>query len=412
MTISGISIVADFSKLNLQDYDYLLPESRIAQFPLKKRDQSNLLLYKDNQISHHKFFQIPELLPEKSLLVFNETRVLPARFKFLKSTGAVIEIFLLHPVLPSPVIPVAMKSHNKVIWHCLVKNFKKWKNDQVLLNQIKTGDTDFYLKAMIYDRDKNLILFSWDQKHLTFGDIINITGNVPLPPYMKRDPIDEDKYRYQTVYSKNQGAVAAPTAGLHFTEKILKKLKTKGYETDYLTLHVSAGTFQPIRQKDISKHPMHMEQISFTRNNIHKLLDHKGPVLAVGTTSMRTLESMYWFGVKLLLEKASDLYIETLYPYTFDHKNLPSAKESLQAILHHMSDLEINEIYGETQIFIFPGYDFYICNGLITNFHMPKSTLILLVAALIGDNWKNIYQSAMEKGYRFLSYGDSSLLLP
>lgn len=398
--------------INLEDFDYPLPENRIAIYPLKERSQSNLLVFKDQSIKHQTFNQITDFLPEESLLVFNETKVIPARLEFYKPTGAKIEIFLLDPVLPSHDAMITLKSPQPVVWRCLIKNFKKWNEDLMLEKVLHSGPIQIHLKAGIHDRGKRLIALSWEPVKSTFGEILENLGKIPLPPYIKREPDPEDRARYQTVYSKNDGAVAAPTAGLHFTRKILDQIKKKGFKTDYLTLHVGAGTFQPIRHRDIRKHPMHSEQIRITRTNILNLLRHKGPVMAIGTTSMRTLETLYWYGVKLLTRPKKDFYIDALFPYQFDPEDLPSKAESLQAILDFMSSRQKDEISGETRIFIFPGYHFMICQGLVTNFHIPKSTLLLLVGAFIGDQWRNIYREALDHGYRFLSYGDASLLLP
>jgi len=399
-------------KLNLDDYDYLLPEERIAKYPLKKRDQSKLLVYRDHKIHHHIFSEFPDLIPIGSLLVFNETKVIPARLEFTKPSGAKIEIFLLDPVIPSRDVAITMKSSGKVVWHALVKNLKKW-NDNLVLEKTIQADTllTVRLQAEIHDRGKNLIELSWDPEELTLSEILDITGKVPLPPYLKRDPVTEDKARYQTLYSKNEGAVAAPTAGLHFTRKILKRLKEMDFKSEFLTLHVSAGTFQPIRQTKITQHPMHAEKISFTRTHIKNLLDHKNKIIAIGTTSMRILETLYWYGVKLLKGDGTELYIDSLFPYRYKQQDLPSRSQALQAILDQMRNNKLEKMNGTTRIFILPGYHFKIASGLVTNFHLPKSTLILLVAAFIGPDWYKVYQEAIHQDYRFLSYGDSSLLL-
>ncbi|MBS0000016.1 MAG: S-adenosylmethionine:tRNA ribosyltransferase-isomerase [Cyclobacteriaceae bacterium] len=399
-------------RFTLEAYDYQLPEEKIARFPLRERDQSKLLVSRGGKISHEKFFRIPDLLPEKSFLVFNETRVIPARLEFKKNSGAMMEIFLLDPVFPSNDAAMVMKSQHEVIWHCMIKNSKKWKGNIHLEKKLDQFPGGILLKANIVDREKNLIRISWDPGQITFGEIIESAGKVPLPPYLKREPVSEDRERYQTIYSKNEGAVAAPTAGLHFTGKVLDQLVKKGFHYDFLTLHVGAGTFQPIRHNDIRKHPMHSEQISFTARNILNLLTHHGPVIAVGTTSMRTLESLYWYGVKLIEGSDMDPKIDSLFPYRFNPLNLPSREEALQGVLKHMEKIRQDEIFGETEIFIFPGYPFRICDGLITNFHMPKSSLLLLVSAFIGDHWSEVYKEALENDYRFLSYGDSSLLFP
>ena len=398
--------------IRLEDFDYYLPEVRIAKYPLKERDQSKLLVYANQSIRHQNFSQITEFLPEKSLLVFNETRVIPARLEFSKPTGAKIEIFLLDPIFPSHDAVITMKSHQGVVWHCLIKNFKKWDHDLILKKSLVSSSEEIHLKATIYDREKSLISLTWEPQKFTFGEILENLGKVPLPPYLKREPVFEDRERYQTVYSRNEGAVAAPTAGLHFTPQILSQLKEKGFETDYLTLHVGAGTFQPIRHRDITQHPMHREQISISRKNIENFLLTTGPIIPIGTTSMRTLESLYWYGVKLLKGVGEELDIDALCPYQFNPEVLPTKEAALKAILDFMLKNKKDTLSGETRIFIFPGYRFMVSEGLVTNFHIPKSTLLLLVGAFIGDHWRNVYKEALNHGYRFLSYGDASLLLP
>jgi len=398
--------------LNLDNYKYELPESKIARFPLKKRAQSKLLFYNKGQISHHIFTDIGVLLPPKSLLIFNETKVIPARLSFQKKTGAIIEMLLLNPVAPSNDISITMSATNKVIWKCMIKNLRKWNPENLLEACMPSVTHDIQLTARLVDKVKNHIEFEWHNNRFTFSEILDFSGRVPLPPYLKREPILLDKSRYQTVYSKNDGAVAAPTAGLHFTKKIIHEIITKNHLTDYITLHVSAGTFRPIQEDDIKKHNMHRESIIVKRSNIMNLIKNLGRTIAVGTTSMRTLESMYWFGVKLLQTKEKYPFIEKLFPYHHNPNNLPSTKDALHAVLDYMHDMEIEELHGETEIFIFPGYKFRVCNGLLTNYHMPASTLMLLVAAFVGEDWRKIYEVALNVDYRFLSYGDSSLLVP
>lgn len=398
-------------KINLDDYEYPLPEERIAQHPLRERDLSKLQVYREGRIGHHVFHELPGLLPEKSLLVFNETRVIPARINFRKPSGAFIEILLLHPVSPSVVMPVAMESKEQTSWECMVRNLRKWP-DQMELSMTFGDEQSVTLRAAIEDRDRQVIRFSWEPPELTFSEVLEITGKTPLPPYMKREPESEDLDRYQTVYSRNQGAVAAPTAGLHFTDKTLQDLSDTGHQTDFITLHVSAGTFQPIREENIREHPMHKEQVLLTRRNILNWLRHPEGIIAVGTTSMRTLESAYWYGVKLLRVGPADFFVGKLYPYEHGLTELPPLQASLEAILACMDEQKTDSLLGETEIFIFPEYEFKVCRGLITNYHIPRSTLILLVAAFTGQDWKKIYREALDKDYRFLSYGDSSLLLP
>jgi S-adenosylmethionine:tRNA ribosyltransferase-isomerase len=275
---------------------------------------------------------------------------------------------------------------------------------------MEIGGKAIKVEAELTNRDEKIVRFTWSDNTISFAEIVEAAGEVPLPPYFQRKPIPEDKERYQTVYSKNKGAVAAPTAGLHFTNQILGQIEKKGHLIDYLTLHVSAGTFQPVKQEDATQHPMHSEQIVVTKENLENLI-RQDTIVAVGTTSMRTLESLYWFAVKLMDVPTSTFEIEKLYPYQ-NHNDLPQRKEVFEYLLSHMNKLGTGQLMGETEIFILPGYDFKICDGLITNFHQPCSTLLMLIASFIGDDWKKLYQEALDNDYQFLSYGDSSLLLP
>lgn len=383
--------------LKLDDFIYDLPEDRIAKHPPKERAGSKLLFYNQGEISHHEFKQIDGLIPDDSLLVFNDTKVIPARIIMHKGSGARIEIFLLEPLKPSKVHEEVMNSKISCTWKCLIGNAKKWKKDTSLRID------DLKLAATRVGQDE--VMFSWANE-LTFSDLLTEIGKIPLPPYIDREVEQEDEERYQTVYSKMKGAVAAPTAGLHFTNEIIDLLKDRGIKTDYLTLHVSAGTFQPIKSENISDHPMHNEQIWVSKQNVENLLK-TNKVIAVGTTSMRTLESLYWFGVKLL-NGSTDFFVDKNDPYTLKEIK---REEALQAVLDKMEKSGVDKLGGQTEIFIYPGYDFQICDGLITNYHLPGSTLILLVASFIGDDWRKVYQSALTNNYRFLSYGDSSLLI-
>lgn len=395
--------------IDLTDYEYTLPEEKIAKFPLAKRDSSKLLHYKDGQISHLNFSSIPELLPADTLLVYNDTKVIPARLIFQRETGARIEIFLLQPISPTTVIPEIMLAKHPVIWETMIGNSKKWKDGEILKGIIPFKDRTIILQAKLIDRETRQVEFAWDNAEVAFVDVVEASGEVPLPPYLNRKPNEEDKTRYQTVYSKKEGAVAAPTAGLHFTSEIFQQLRVKGIKEAQVTLHVSAGTFQPIKASQVTEHPMHSEQIHVDRDTIDLILSHLGNVVTVGTTSVRTLESLYWYGVKLLEGKGEELKIGKLFPYE-DRKSLPAAEESYAAILAYMDEKGLETIMGTTEIFIFPGYEFKIVKGLITNFHQPGSTLILLIATILGDDWKRVYGDALRNEYRFLSYGDSSLL--
>lgn len=389
--------------LDLSEFHYELPDEKIAKHPLENRSDSKLLNYNKGNINHHVFKELPEILEPGSHLVFNDTKVIPARLIFYKETGARIEIFLLEPVKPSHLHMEVMSATKSSTWHCMIGNAKKWKVGTSLKMQLAD---EIHVEATRLENDE--VRIDWEA-NLTFSEIVTLIGNIPLPPYLNREVEEEDKPRYQTVYSNHEGAVAAPTAGLHFTDDIITKLIEKKITTDYLTLHVSAGTFQPIKAQSIDEHPMHREQIVITKANIEQLIE-KENVIPVGTTSMRTLESLYWFGIKLTSNPDESFFIKKLDPYETEQSL--TKNESLKNVLKFMSSKEIEVLYGHTEIFIFPGYEFKICNGLITNFHLPGSTLILLIAALIGKDWQKVYQSALDQDYRFLSYGDSSLLIP
>ncbi len=385
------------TNLNLDDFYYELPESRIAKHPPKERGTSKLLVYRQGDIQHHHFGAIVDQLPKETTLVFNDTKVIPARIILHKDTGARIEIFLLEPLAPSKTHEEVMISQQCCTWKCLIGNAKKWKQGTSLANQsinfiaTRTGDDE--------------VTFEWEG--MTFSQLLTEIGKIPLPPYIQREVEQEDRVRYQTVYSKMDGAVAAPTAGLHFTDQIIDDLQAKGIQTKYVTLHVSAGTFQPIKTKDITQHPMHNEQVWIQKQTIESLVASSKTV-AVGTTSMRTLESLYWFGVRLHHQK-EDFFIRKQDPYEMEAIDKRAA---LQNVLHYMDRFQLDQLGGQTEIFLYPGYTFRMCDGLITNYHLPNSTLILLIAAFIGDDWRKVYREALNNNYRFLSYGDSSLLIP
>ena len=389
-----------------EDYHYHLPEDKIAKFPLKNRQESKLLWYNQGSIDHKSFSDVGEIIPPDALLYFNNTKVIPARLNFAKSTGAAIEVLLMDPQDHRTPIHQALQQTSPVYWHCLIGNKKKWKGTTLSMNIGSTGAT---LVAELVDSEKNIVRFSWDKPEYAFLEIIEKAGKAPLPPYLKRQPAAMDKIRYQTVYSEKEGAVAAPTAGLHFTTEMINLLRTRGHVVDFLTLHVGAGTFQPIKEANVVDHPMHNEQILVSLKNLENLLQNRFTI-AVGTTSLRTLESLYWYGVKLLNGQDETFKIEKLAPY-MHHKALPERREAIRAVENYMSGRGMTELIGETEILIVPGYHFKVCDGLFTNFHLPGSTLILLVAAFIGQDWKLIYNAALQKNYRFLSYGDSSLLI-
>jgi S-adenosylmethionine:tRNA ribosyltransferase-isomerase len=392
--------------LNINDYRYDLPQERIALYPLVNRDESQLLVYKKGRIDHSRFKALADFLPGNALLFFNDTRVIPARIHFKKETGADIEIFLLTPVDPSPVLAVTMQTSETCIWKCTIGNVKRWNSDAKLSKPVKDG----ILEASLLHREEGLVQFRWSGKK-SFAEVIAQLGETPLPPYLKRKAEPADRERYQTIYSHYEGAVAAPTAGLHFTEHVFESLTKKGIGHDFLTLHVSAGTFQPVKTENVEEHTMHAEQVVISLKNLDNLLAPDKFIIPVGTTSLRTLESIYWLGVKILKDKKAGFRINQNDPYSITG-NLPSTSEALHAVKHHMSDNRLESLLGETSIFIKPGYAFNVCKGLITNFHQPGSTLMLLVAAFVGNDWKKIYEEAMTNNYRFLSFGDSSLLLP
>lgn len=392
---------------SLEKYLYELPEHRIAKHPLANRDDSKLLHYRSGQISHQTFKEVIDLVPDNTLLFLNNTKVIAARLFFHKSTGAQIEVFLTEPILPHSEFQKALKAKNKCTWKCMIGNLKKWKDENVLSLDLTD---EIKIEARLADREQNLVEFTWDGDQ-EFLAIVEAAGHVPLPPYLNREEEAEDKDRYQTVFSEHEGAVAAPTAGLHFTDEILAKLKRKGVHQDKVTLHVSAGTFRPIKDDDFKNHDMHNERIIVNRKNIENILAAKGPIIPVGTTALRTLESLYWYGVKLSQDSTTPFFVEKNDPYKTHLQNV-SLEESMKAILSKMDGKNLSELKGETEIFIYPGYEFKVANGLFTNFHMPASTLVLLVAAFVGDDWRKIYKEALDNDYRFLSYGDTSLLLP
>jgi S-adenosylmethionine:tRNA ribosyltransferase-isomerase len=405
------------AQINLEDFQYVLPEERIAQYPLANRDEAKLLIYDKGEITHSQFFKLPLFLSPQTLLVFNNTRVIPARLYFRKETGALIEIFLVEPAQPA-LMSLMTQATSPVRWYCMVGNKKRWKNGEVLKQELLVGEVLLVLEAVLIDVEKQIVELRWSEDELPFLEILQKFGNLPLPPYLKREVSTEDQNQYQTVYSANEGAVAAPTAGLHFTERVLDDLDKKGIEKLFLTLHVGGGTFQPIKSDSIVEHKMHLEQIIFTKENIQQLRRNTAHVIAVGTTSMRALESLYWFGIKVKQAQEQGnmapipFFIEKLFPYQLEKKDIISIDESLEMIEEYMDRHLLLELPGETEIFIFPGYGFKVCKSLITNYHLPNTTLILLVAAFIGEDWRKVYQQALDHEYRFLSYGDSSLLIP
>jgi S-adenosylmethionine:tRNA ribosyltransferase-isomerase len=392
-------------EINIKDYTYLLPGDRIALHPLARRDQSKLLVFRNGTITHERFFSLHQHIPSNSVLYFNNTKVIQARLNFEKETGAAIEVFLLSPSYPSTLLLEAMQSRGRCRWKCTIGNLKRWKEGTTLFKTLLSTT----LKSSLIDREEGLVEFSWDGE-ITFGEIISEAGDTPLPPYLKRSPVPQDRTRYQTIYSEEEGAVAAPTAGLHFTPEVFASLQEKGIKSEFVTLHVSAGTFQPVKTENAAAHHMHKEQVVVSQRNVESLLERGQFIIPVGTTSLRTLESLYWYGVKLSENKNAPFVIQQ-----HDAGSLPqdvTVEDSLRRVLGHMKKNNNETLVGETSIYIMPGYRFRVCQGLITNFHQPGSTLILLIAAFIGDKWRQVYHEALQNDYRFLSYGDSSILLP
>ncbi|GAB3734374.1 S-adenosylmethionine:tRNA ribosyltransferase-isomerase [Spirosoma lituiforme] len=398
--------------LLLSQFQYDLPDDRIARFPLARRDASKLLVYQGGNISHQQFSNLPELLPENSFLVFNNTKVIPARLHFTKPTGAVIELFLLNPFPADQPISLAMEATGSAIWQGMIGNRKRWRPSETLETTLSTPLGEVTLTASWHDYDQSAVRLSWQPIAFTFAQIVQYAGEIPLPPYLKRDATDADRDTYQTIYSKQEGAVAAPTAGLHFTPAVFEAISKRGISHDYLTLHVGAGTFQPIKTDDVRQHHMHTEQVVYTQQTIRHLLEHKDTIIAVGTTSMRALESLYWMGARLIRKEAEPFRLDQQYAYQVPVAQQPSVADSLDAVLTYLRTKNEESVVAQTGIYITPGYKVRLCRGIVTNFHQPGSTLILLIATLIGDDWKRVYAEALENKYRFLSYGDSSLLLP
>ncbi|MDR3056834.1 MAG: tRNA preQ1(34) S-adenosylmethionine ribosyltransferase-isomerase QueA [Prevotella sp.] len=402
--------ITDPRKIRIEDYNYNLPDDRIAKYPLVKRDCSKLLVYKGRKISDTVFSNLGDFLPEDTLMVFNNTKVIQARLHFRKATGAQIEIFCLEPHIPND-YQLNFQQTDKCSWVCLIGNLKKWKEGDLVKEIIIEGDRiELKARRIQSHGDSHIVEFEWDNKHITFSELLEAVGELPIPPYLNRDTEEQDKQTYQTVYSKIDGSVAAPTAGLHFTPEVFASLQNKGIKLAELTLHVGAGTFRPVKSELIEDHVMHSEFISVKKETIEQLLTHQGKIIAVGTTSVRTLESLYYLGVILKDKTISHLRVSQWMPYQ-DFIGL-SVKESLNNILDYLHLNNLTTLVADTQIIIAPGYKFKIVDGIITNFHQPQSTLLLLVSALVGDSkWKEIYQHALDNNYRFLSYGDSSLLL-
>ena len=426
--------------IQIKDYNYNLPDERIAKFPLAQRDKSKLLVYRQGDISQDTFCHLPEYLPKGALMIFNNTRVVRARLHFRKSNapysdgqhntlqepsqhdamdfasgsistkpqGALIEIFILEPALPAE-YQENFLSRGRCSWYCLVGNLKKWKTGS-LHQQIQISGKTVTLSATRGEAHgtSHQIDFTWDTDH-TWAEILEATGELPIPPYLNRKTEQSDLTTYQTVYSKIKGSVAAPTAGLHFTPEVLAELDNHGIEREEVTLHVGAGTFKPVKSEEIGDHDMHTEHIAVNRTTIERLIAHGGSAIAVGTTSVRTLESLYYMGL-LAIQGKEDLHVEQWMPYAEHTEALPNTCQALQALLKYMDERAMDILHSSTQIIIAPGYKFHIVKMMVTNFHQPQSTLLLLVSAFVNGNWRSIYDYALENDFRFLSYGDSSLL--
>ena len=396
----------------IDDFDYDLPDERIAKYPLQQRDSSKLLLWRNGELSESRFSEISSFLPENSLLVCNNTRVIQARIVFHKTTGARIEVFCLEPLFPSD-YALSLSATGSCEWKCMVGNLKKWKEgalEQTILFDGK--DVTFSAELMETEGNTHRIRFSWSDDTLSFSEILMLIGELPIPPYLHRKTEENDKKTYQTVYSKIEGSVAAPTAGLHFTPEVFDKLKSKNIETEELTLHVGAGTFQPVKSATIDTHTMHTETIAVPLDVIRHIQRKIGNIIAVGTTSVRTLESLYYLGKGLLNTPSADgdlLNVSQWEPY--ENTNDIPVETALQNIIDYLEKNDQDTLHAETQILIKPGFQFRIISGMITNFHQPKSTLLLLVSAFVDGNWRKIYDYALSNDFRFLSYGDSSLLM-
>ena len=396
-------------EIHIEDYKYALEDDRIAKYPLPERDASKLLLYRNGMVEEHIFRELPSLLPENALMVFNDTKVVPARLHFQRASGAHIEIFCLEPVNPVE-YNLAFASTVESTWKCVIGNAKKWKQDVLQLYN-PTEDKDIErlgLEAHLIQRDgqTGLVRFTWKDAS-PFSRVLECAGTVPIPPYLNRESEAIDSERYQTLYAHIRGSVAAPTAGLHFTQAVLDGIKTRGIETESICLHVGAGTFLPVKSSLVSEHPMHREPFVVSKKLLERLKGGEGPVIAVGTTSVRTLESLYYIGVNCL-ENGKPADVEQWAPYTRDYSY--STEEALDAIARYLDQNRLENLVAGTRIIIVPGFRFRIVNHLVTNFHQPESTLILLVSAFVNGDWRCIYDYALSHDFRFLSYGDSSLL--
>ena len=406
----------DPKHIRISEFNYPLPDERIAKFPLPVRDQSKLLLYRHGEVTEDIFTSLPDYLPANSLMIFNNTKVIQARLHFHKETGALIEVFCLEPIQPNDYV-LNFQQTEHAAWLCMIGNLKKWK-EGALKREITVKGKPLTLTAArgACHGTSHWVDFRWNNPEITFADILEVFGELPIPPYLNRETQESDKETYQTVYSKIKGSVAAPTAGLHFTPRVLDALREKGVALEELTLHVGAGTFKPVKSEEIEGHEMHTEYISVNRSTLEKLVAHEGKAIAVGTTSVRTLESLYHIGVTLLHNPNAteeDLHVKQWQPYeTALETAATPAVDALQAIIAYLDRHHMETLHSSTQIIIAPGYEYRIVKAMVTNFHQPQSTLLLLVSAFLHGDWRKIYDYALAHDFRFLSYGDSSLLIP
>jgi S-adenosylmethionine:tRNA ribosyltransferase-isomerase len=401
-------------ELSIKDYTYHLPHEKIAQFPLQNRDDAKLLVFKEATIHTHQFYHLPELLNSGDTLVFNQTRVIHARLHFTTKTGVLVEVFILEPANHAD-IQSAMLHTRHSEWICLVGNAKKWKHHEQLKQVFSCYDTNCELTVSLIDKtnDGFFIRFEWTPENLSFAEVIEKAGEIPLPPYMKRAPVADDEERYQTVYASDKGSVAAPTAGLHFTERVLRNLEKSGVSCGFLTLHVGAGTFKPVKARVMSDHEMHEEEVIVSLDLLERLSKNEGKIGCVGTTSLRSLESIYWTAIRLMKnpESGIEISVQQWEPYSYLTEELPDCKKAFSFLAGKMKEANLKLLKGKTAVIIAPGYQIKTCDFLITNFHQPESTLLLLVSAFVGEeNWRKIYDFALKNDYRFLSFGDSSLL--
>ena len=413
--------------IKIKDFNYHLPDERIAKFPLAERDSSKLLLYRKGEVQEDTFVNLPQYLPEGALMVFNNTKVIQARLHFRKETGALIEVFCLEPAVPHDYVLMFQQTRS-CSWYCMIGNLKKWKNGALKRTVTVRGqEIELTVTRGEMHGNSHRVDFVWNSDEVTWAEILDAVGELPIPPYLNRETQESDKETYQTVYSKIKGSVAAPTAGLHFTERVLEALDRHGIDREEVTLHVGAGTFKPVKSEEIEGHEMHTEYICVNKRTIEKLIAHGGACIAVGTTSVRTLESLYYIGVYLATHpdaSEEELHVQQWTPYEYAEQTRPQGSEpdgrpealttveALQNILDYLERNELNALHTSTQIIIAPGYTYHVVRMMVTNFHQPQSTLLLLVSAFVHGDWHKIYDYALEHDFRFLSYGDSSLLIP